>query len=191
MPSHGPKGTRARGGAGKPKVGKLVGAAVEAAAKKPKKRLPAPAVTRNNDLPEFTLRIKQKASYKKGPFQRKFNALKKLSDDGKLFKQANPLDKDPEITKAYRKRVRDAILAKYWPDGGRATPEGKAMANKLLERLRNTDADHVWDPQLGGADHASNLRLLDSHTNQDMGNEIWQQIKDLPDGTPIRIELVP
>ncbi|SIN40765.1 hypothetical protein [Micromonospora cremea] len=175
----------------KAKVGKLVGKAVEAADKKPKKRIPAPPVTRNNNLPEFVLKIKRKPSYKKGPFDRKVNALKKLSDEGKLFKQANPLDKDPELTKNYRKRVMDAIFAKYWPPGGKATEEGKAMANKLLARLAGLDADHVWDPQLGGPDTVDNLRLLDSHTNQDMGREIWNEIRKLPDGTPIRIEVIP
>ncbi|MET8354312.1 MULTISPECIES: endonuclease [unclassified Micromonospora] len=191
MPSPKPKGSKSRGGVPKAKVGKLVGKAVEAAAKKPKKRIPAPPVTRNNDLPEFVLKIKRKPSYKKGPFDRKVNALKKLSDEGKLFKQANPLDKDPELTKAYRERIRQAIFAKYWPPGGKATEEGKAMANKLLARLRRLDADHVWDPQLGGPDTVDNLRLLDSHTNQDMGWEIWQEIQKLPDGTPIRIEVIP
>ncbi|MBY8875050.1 endonuclease [Micromonospora sp. PLK6-60] len=191
MPSHKPKGSKSRGGVAKPKVGKLVSKAVEAAAKKPKKRIPAPPVTRNNDLPEFVLKIKRKPSYKKGPFDRKVNALKKLSDEGKLFKQANPVARDPELTKAYRQRVREAIFKKYWPPDGKATEEGKAMANKLLARLGRLDTDHVWDPQLGGPDTVDNLRLLDSHTNQDLGNEFWQQIGNLPDGTPIRIEVIP
>ncbi|WP_410817859.1 endonuclease [Micromonospora sp. 050-3] len=189
MPSHKPKSSKPRGDVPKAKVGKLVGKAVEAAATKPKKR--AEPVTRNNDLPEFVLKIKRKPFYKKGPFDRKVRALQKLSDEGKLFKQANPVDKDPELTKAYRKRVRDAILAKYWPPGGKATEEGKAMARKLQARLDSLDVDHVWDPQLGGPDTVDNLRLLDSDTNQDMGNEFWQMIRKLPDGTPIRIEVIP
>ncbi|MET8262765.1 endonuclease [Micromonospora arida] len=191
MPSHKPKSSKPRGDVPKAKVGKLIGKALEPAAKKPKKRIPAPPVTRNNDLPEYVLKIKRKPTYKKGPFDRKVRALQKLSDEGKLFKQANPVDKDPALTEAYRERIRQAIFAKYWPPGGKATEEGKAMANKLLARLGRLDADHVWDPQLGGPDTVDNLRLLDSHTNRDMGLDIWRDIQKLPDGTPIRIEVIP
>lgn len=190
MPSPAPKGGKTRGGAAKPaRVGKLVTAAVQKATKPPKPRKPpAPPVSRNNNLPEFTVKIKRDASYKRGPFDRKMRALKKLSDEGKLFKQANPVKRNSDLTKGYKNRVRQKIFDKYWqPD----SPESdKKFARKLVERLDKLDPDHVWELQLGGDDTASNLRLLDSHTNQHVGRKIWEQIRSLPDGTPIRIEVV-
>jgi hypothetical protein len=50
------------------------------------------------------------------------------------------------------------------------------------------DPDHIWELQLGGPDVASNLRMLDRFTNQDIGlRQIWPQIRNLPDYTPIKI----
>lgn len=52
-------------------------------------------------------------------------------------------------------------------------------------------ADHIQDLQLSGLDEASNLWLLDADVNMGLGRQIWQQIKDLPDGTIInQIEIV-
>jgi len=170
-----PKSSKKRGGAGKPKVGKGVRAAVKKAAAKP--------VVRNNDLPEYVLKIKRKPTYKKGPFDRKVRALQKLSDEGKLFKQANPVARDKKITADYKKRIRQKIFDKYWP-------HDKKMANALAARLRKQQPDHVWELQLGGADDVSNLKLLHGRTNWDVGGQIWRQIMNLPDGTPIRIEVV-
>lgn len=79
--------------------------------------------------------------------------------------------------------MREAIWKKYWP-------HDKETSRKLTDKLDTLDPDHVWELQLGGADDASNLRLLDADTNRDIGNQIWQQIRTLPDGTPIRIEVV-
>ncbi|SIM86517.1 endonuclease [Micromonospora cremea] len=175
MPSRAPKSSKQRGNAAKPKVGKGVRAAVKKAAAKP--------VVRNNALPEVTIKVQRRPFHARGQFDRKMNALKKLSDEGKLFKQANPVARDKKITADYKKRIRQKIFDKYWP-------HDKAMANKLAARLRNQQPDHVWELQLGGADDVSNLKLLHGRTNWDVGGQIWRQIKKLPDGTPIRIEVV-
>ncbi|WP_444947735.1 endonuclease [Micromonospora ureilytica] len=175
MPSRAPKSSKQRGGAGKPKAGKLVRAAVKKAAAKP--------VVRNNDLPEVTIKVQRKSTYARAQFDRKMNALKKLSDEGKLFKQANPVARDESITKAYKARIRQKIFDKYWP-------HDKKLANRLSERLTDQHPDHVWELQLGGPDDVSNLKLLHGHTNEDVGRQIRQQIMKLPDGTPIRIEVV-
>ncbi|MFE9192918.1 endonuclease [Micromonospora sp. NPDC007208] len=175
MPSRAPKSSKKRGGAGKPRVGKGVRAAVKKAAAKP--------VVRNNDLPEVTIKVQRRPFHARGQFDRKMNALKKLSDEGKLFKQANPVGRDKKITADYKKRIRQKIFDKYWP-------HDKKMANALAARLRKQQPDHVWELQLGGADDVSNLKLLHGRTNWDVGGQIWHQIKNLPDGTPIRIEVV-
>lgn len=49
--------------------------------------------------------------------------------------------------------------------------------------------DHVWELQLSGPNVPSNLKFLDSFTNEDMGmRQNWLQIKVLPVGTKIKIE---
>lgn len=48
----------------------------------------------------------------------------------------------------------------------------------------------MWELQLGGPDTVDNLKLLHGRTNTDIGSQIWGQIQNLPDGTPIRIEVV-
>lgn len=190
MRSPAPKGSKGRGGAAKPtKAGKLISAATQKAAKAPKPRKPpAPPVSRNNSLPEFTVRITRDASYKQGPFNRKMRVLQKLSDDGKLFKQANPVARNKDLTKGFKDRIRNRILAKYWGDG--ATDQDKKIGRRLVDKLDTLDPDHEWELQLGGSDTVKDLKLLDSHTNRSIGKEIWQQIRSLPDGTPIRIEVV-
>ena len=50
--------------------------------------------------------------------------------------------------------------------------------------------DHIHELQLSGLDESSNLWLLDADVNTGIGRQIWQQIKNLPDGTIIdRIEI--
>ncbi|MET7950837.1 endonuclease [Micromonospora sp. NPDC005324] len=175
MPSRAPKSSKRRGDAGKPKGGKIVRAAVQKAAAKP--------VVRNNDLPEVTIKVQRKSTYARAQFDRKMNALKKLSDEGKLFKQANPVARDRTITDGYKDRIRQKIFDKYWP-------HDKKMTERLVQRLRKQQPDHVWELQLGGPDDVSNLKLLEGTTNREVGGQIWQQIRNLPDGTPIRIEVV-
>lgn len=43
---------------------------------------------------------------------------------------------------------------------------------------------------MGGLDVASDLRILDQFTNQDIGRQIRQKIRGLPDYTPLRINIV-
>lgn len=39
--------------------------------------------------------------------------------------------------------------------------------------------DHMWDLQLNGPDARRNLKLLDGYTNQQLGRDIWNQIRDV------------
>ncbi|MEV6343273.1 endonuclease [Actinoplanes sp. NPDC051851] len=180
---HSPSSSTTRGGAARPsRAGRLVSQALEAAPSAPRRRRSAPEVKRDDSLPEFVVRIERKSSYKQGAWLEKSRSLKKLSDEGKLFKQANPVARNGSITRGYKARVESLIKKKY--------DEDDPMRDKLLTALKKTNPDHVWELQLGGADDRSNLKLLDGHTNQDIGREIRKQIAKLPNGTPIRIEVV-
>lgn len=55
---------------------------------------------------------------------------------------------------------------------------------------RPENPDHVWELQLGDPDAAGDLHILDQFTNQHIGlHQIWPQIRDLPDFTPMRIKI--
>ncbi|HYS40244.1 MAG TPA: hypothetical protein VEO01_31895 [Pseudonocardiaceae bacterium] len=121
----------------------------------------------------------------KTEFQGKVTALRRLSDDGKLYKATNPVDRDPNVTKDYRQNMIDRIYRQY----NEQNPE---FSNKLIDRVtRRMSPDHVHELQLGGPDTPENLKFLDRYTNEQIGmRQIWPQIKNLPDGTPIRIRVI-
>jgi hypothetical protein len=132
-----------------------------------------------------TVTIERKSFMPRAEFRRKANALKQLSDEEKLYKATNPVQRDSSVTKEYRQEVIDRI----WKQFHERNPE---FADKLIERVtKRMQPDHVWELQLGGPDDKSNLRFLDSRTNEDIGiRQIRPQIARLPDGTPIRIEVI-
>ncbi|HEY8533279.1 MAG TPA: endonuclease [Micromonospora sp.] len=139
----------------------------------------------NRQLPEKTITIKWEPGMPKVEFRRKAEALKRLGEEGKLYKATNPVARDRKVTKSYRQHIIDRIWELYHE----RNPE---FANKLIKRVtEKMDPDHVWELQLGGPDNWDNLRFLDRKTNQTIGKyQIWPQIRNLPDGTPIRIEVI-
>ncbi|MEE3920570.1 hypothetical protein V2I01_27060 [Micromonospora sp. BRA006-A] len=136
-----------------------------------------------SEPPTKVVRVERRDFHATAQFRRKMAALKKLSDSGKLYKATNPVQRDKSITDGYKDRIRQKIWDKYWP-------HDKDLANRLSQRLSDYHPDHVWELQLGGPDTVDNLKLLHGRTNTDIGSQIWGQIQNLPDGTPIRIEVV-
>lgn len=117
-------------------------------------------------------------------FAQKAADLQRLGDEGRLFKAANPVARDPAIAAKFRQDMIDRIWSQY----GQRNPE---FARQLIDRVtRRMSPDHIWELQLGGLDAASNLRFLDRFTNWHIGTQqIRPQIRDLPVGTPIRIQI--
>lgn len=164
---------------GRPRGGKLIRKAVDAL-DVPRVRAP------DRSLPPVTVKVERKSFMPKAEFDRKMNALKRLGEDGKLYKATNPVERDREVTRQYRQDLIRRIHEQY----GRRNPD---FSRRLIDRITNPDRmqpDHVWELQLGGPDHASNLRFLDARTNNDIGTQLRQQLRLLPDGTPIRIEVI-
>jgi hypothetical protein len=164
----------------KPAGGKLIRKAVEAL-DIPRVRAP------NHALPHVTIKVERKSFMPKAEFNRKMNALKKLGDEDKLYKATNPVERNDKVTSDYRQDLIKRIHAQY----SKRNPQ---FSEKLIDRITDPQQmhpDHIWELQLGGPDAASNLRFLHAKTNTDIGNQIWQQIRTLPDGTPIRIEVIP
>ncbi|OAH13198.1 tRNA3(Ser)-specific nuclease WapA precursor [Streptomyces jeddahensis] len=131
---------------------------------------------------EITVRYQEGMS--RTEFAKKAAALQKLSDEGKLFKAPNPVARNSAVTKNYKG---DLIRRVYDQYGG----TNPAFADKLKDRILNRmDPDHVHELQLGGPDTAGNLKMLDRFTNWHIGTQqIWPQIKNLDDYTPIKINI--
>ncbi|MDH6214202.1 DUF6531 domain-containing protein [Streptomyces pseudovenezuelae] len=119
----------------------------------------------------------------KQQFRMKADALLKLSDAGVLFKAPNPVARDTSITNNYK---RDLIRRVYDQFGKTNREFADTLRSRILQRM---NPDHVWELQLGGPDAATNLHILDAFTNQRIGNQIWNQIRKLPDHTPLKIRI--
>ena len=127
-----------------------------------------------------TVTVKWEEGMPKSQFKLKADAMKKLSDDGKLSKAPNPVARDKSLTANYK----SDLIKKVYRQFKAVNPD---FAESLVKRVRAMNPDHVWELQLGGPDVASNLHILDAFTNQRIGSQIWGQIQNLPDHTPIRL----
>jgi hypothetical protein len=134
-----------------------------------------------------TIEVRHVPGMPKHEFRRKANALKKLGDEGKLFKARNPVrQRDRQRSIGHQQDLIRRIHEQY----GRRNPE---LSRRLIGRITDgrMQLDHVNELQLGGADLRSNMRFLDSFTNWEIGTQqIRPQIRNLPDGTPIRIRVI-
>jgi RHS repeat-associated protein len=124
--------------------------------------------------------VKWEEGMPKSQFKLKADAMQKLSDDGKLYKAPNPVARDKNITAKYKSDLIKKVYAQY-------KDVNPSFADSMIKRVRAMNPDHVWELQLGGPDAASNLHILDAGTNQKIGSQIWAQIQNLPDKTPIRL----
>ncbi|MFD7232458.1 RHS repeat-associated core domain-containing protein [Streptomyces sp. NPDC059881] len=136
------------------------------------------------DLDPVEITVKWMPGMPKQQFRLKAEALQRLSDSGVLFKAPNPVARDRQITGKYKQQLIKRVFDQYGQNN-------REFAEQLRSRiLSGMNPDHVWELQLGGPDHASNLHILEQFTNQHIGlHQIWPQIKDLPDFTPIRIKI--
>ncbi|MFG3525230.1 hypothetical protein ACGF8B_00635 [Streptomyces sp. NPDC047917] len=149
----------------------------------------------NATLPAVTIEIRyiENYEYKKTPgtyhtmpkheFRRKAAALKELGDQGKLFKSKSPTR--GSAASDYRQDLIDRIHKQF---SKRNSEFSKRLIRRITTRMQ---PDHVHELQLGGLDVKTNLKFLDTFTNWHIGTQqIRLQIKDLPDGTPIKIRII-
>ena len=121
------------------------------------------------------LKLTREAGWNARDFSRKARALQDLAERGKLGKASGTAAMRTGATGQYKNQLIRRAYDTY----------DKATADRLAARIRSMHADHIQDLQLSGLDEASNLWLLDADVNVGLGRQIWQQIKDLPDGTII------
>lgn len=128
---------------------------------------------------EVTISFKE--GYDQEHFDLKAGQLEAQSDANVLYKASNPVPRDRSITGGFK----DKIIKKVYELYGESDPQ---FAEKLRDQVRAMDADHMRELQLGGPDAEFNLQLLHRETNQGIGlHQIWPQIKNLDDHTPIKI----
>jgi len=134
--------------------------------------------------------IKFDSKMSKKDFRTKADSLLRLSREGKLRK--TPVKRDPQITRNYRGETIRKLTGQH--RGNRAEQRriaqkfsGRTSANRAGDGL---DPDHVHELQLGGRDHADNLRWMDAYTNRTIGSQIAGQLRGVPDGTPVIIRVL-
>ncbi|MFF3221735.1 hypothetical protein ACFYV7_02970 [Nocardia suismassiliense] len=144
---------------------------------------PGPAVLGPDPREPVTIYLWREEGMPKVEFRRKATALVEFGEAGQLIKTKSVRDR--EVTKKYRKDIIDRI----WKQYHEVNPE---FTRRLIDRVtRKMQPDHVHELQLGGPDTASNLKFLDAYTNWHIGTQqIRAQIRNLPDGTRIRIEVL-
>ncbi|HET6481872.1 MAG TPA: hypothetical protein VFG35_17830 [Actinoplanes sp.] len=84
----------------------------------------------------------------------------------------------------YKNQLIRRVFAQY---GEKNPAFAKQLRDRIVQRM---NPDHVWELQLGGPDDVANLHILDAKVNGGVGNQIRQQIRNLPDYTPITITIV-
>lgn len=109
--------------------------------------------------------------WSKKEFERKVNRLEYQISTRDVLSNIPHGVSDAErraITRAYRRDVAARINRMYADN-----PEARSNA---LEKLRQSDIDHIRDLQLGGENVRSNLKSLDSPVNQGLGRQVSRQL---------------
>jgi len=125
---------------------------------------------------EITLEFKEGMDMR--DFSRKTRALQDLAERGKLSKAPNPVKRNKNITAQYRSTIMKSAEKKY-------KDSDPIKYQRIKEKMRRMDVDHQHDLQVNGLDKSTNLGLLESFTNQDIGRQIRKQIEKVENGTKI------
>ncbi|APC40328.1 hypothetical protein [Clostridium estertheticum] len=89
-------------------------------------------------------------------FNYKANILEELGNNNQSYKTAS--NRNPNITRTYKKYIREDIINKYRDDPTKVKEE--------LKKLKSMDPDHIRELQLGGLDEFGNLKMIDEFTNR-------------------------
>ncbi|MEU6249522.1 hypothetical protein [Glycomyces sp. NPDC047010] len=152
----------------------------------------APTYTRgfNEDMPapvydpktkKWTVTLRMHEGWDRSDFEAKANHLKNLGDEGKLVKTPDTGDLRSDQTDAWRAaKEREAF----------AEATDQADLDRRLAELDGQQVDHAQDLQLGGKDGPDNMWGIDSATNHGMGGQLRGQLRQVPDGAQIQINVV-
>ncbi|MFI9506937.1 hypothetical protein [Nocardia sp. NPDC052566] len=166
-----------------------------------------PVPTMNADG-SYTIRLERKDHWSKKDFRRKVAVLKRASDDGRLsrkpdsvaarggnsqstlrtkFKKGIEDDFNAEIRNIERRYQRKSITQ---TERDTLRAEAEALRDRRLERFKTKEMDHLQELQLNGADDIGNLGPIENITNHGLGQQIRNQLANVPDGAKVVIEVL-
>ncbi|TDB74006.1 hypothetical protein [Micromonospora sp. KC721] len=162
--------------------------------------------------------LRNRPDFDKKDFDRKARDLVRLGQQGRLSKAKSDRTANNVYhqggrgtkpgtrtrTNVFRDRVTRRLTRNRRLTQEHGTREtNQYLANKeLVERLyggrgpirargEGLDPDHIHELQLDGADTYANLRLMDAWTNRELGREISLALRDVPEGTPVIVKVLP
>ncbi|SCG35399.1 hypothetical protein [Micromonospora halophytica] len=162
--------------------------------------------------------LRNRPDFDKRDFDRKARDLVRLGREGRLSKAKSDRTANNVYhrggrgtkpgtrtrTNVFRDRVIRRLTKNERLTQQHGTPEtNQYVANKgLVDRLydgrgpitargQGLDPDHVHELQLDGKDEYANLRLMDAWTNRQIGSDISVALRDVPEGTPIIVKVLP
>jgi hypothetical protein len=146
--------------------------------------------------------LRRRPDFHRADFDRKARDLVRLGNEGRLSKAASnrTLLRDRKtgqprtVTNVHRDRVIRRLTR-----NGETYRANRSLVDKLYRGKRGDiteagqalDPDHIQDLQLRGADRYDNLRLMDAWTNRQLGSDIATALRDVPEGTPIIVKVIP
>lgn len=162
--------------------------------------------------------LRNRPDFDKRDFDRKARDLVRLGQEGRLSKAKSDRTANNVYhrggrgtkpgtrtrTNVFRDRVTRRLTRNKRLTQQHGTPEtNQYLANKdLVDRLydgrgpitargQGLDPDHVHELQLDGKDEYANLRLMDAWTNRQIGSDISVALRDVPEGTPVIVKVLP
>ncbi|WP_156926118.1 hypothetical protein [Glycomyces arizonensis] len=136
--------------------------------------------TQNRDG-SWNINLRKHEDWDQADFDAKANHLKELGDNDQLTKKTGDGDERGSTVDQWRRDKEYEILH---------TSETQAEVNQRLQELDRQQIDHAHELQLGGKDNQDNMWAIESVTNHGMGGQINSQLRQVPDGALVRINIV-
>ncbi|MEV1331281.1 hypothetical protein AB0J20_17095 [Micromonospora costi] len=158
--------------------------------------------------------LRNRPDFHKRDFDRKARDLQRLGQEGRLKKATPDRDSNKVTDRSTGKRrtrtnvYRDRLIRRLTKGGRLSKDKGTTATNKYLANKRavdqlyagkgpitsrgqGLDPDHIQDLQMDGEDIYANLRPMDAWTNRQIGSDISVALRDVPEGTPIIVKVLP
>lgn len=136
---------------------------------------------KKNDDGSWTINLRKHEDWEQADFDAKANHLKKLGDSDQLIKKTGDGDERGSAVSQWRRDKEYEILH---------TSKTQEEVNQRLRELDRQQIDHAHELQLGGKDDQGNMWAIESVTNHGMGGQINSQLRQVPDGALVRINIV-
>ncbi|MEV4754459.1 hypothetical protein AB0J86_04970 [Micromonospora sp. NPDC049559] len=144
--------------------------------------------------------LRRPPDFDRKDFDRKARDLQRLSQQGKLKKAKSErpkiLDRNSGEMRTKSQIYRERMIRKL----ERKKSQGHNVKDTLWRLYagkgnvgpgKGLDPDHIHELQLDGPDEYHNLRLKDTYANRMMGSDISTALRNVPEGHPVTIRVIP